>query len=273
MEMFNKENENVKRAVSGVIIVALILGGIIAGGSLWLLITAAVACISLWEYYSFFESKAHMSRGIGLITALLIFYSSYTETLFLFLGPLFVLTALAILLVELIRRHLTGRSNALWNLGGTLSGIIYICLPWAFIFHLRAFPRGIYFLLTLFLCTWACDVSAYIIGSKWGKKRLSEEVSPNKTWEGFFGGFSGSLLGGVIVAFTFAFPPLPFLTIGLICGIAGQIGDLAESLVKRESGLKDSGSVIPGHGGFLDRFDSILVSGTITYFLFGVIIG
>jgi len=273
MGTYRMSSENIKRITSGIVIVLMIIGGILAGGIFWLLVTAAIASFSLWEYYILLESNAHLSKGIGIIGSLILFLVTYRGLFYLSVGPLLAVFAFIILLTEILRRHLTGESNALWNLGGTLSGLILVSLPWIFIFHLRTFPRGLYFLLTLFLCTWACDVCAYIVGTKWGEKHLSEKVSPNKTWEGFIGGLCGSLLGGALVSYILSLHPLPFILIGCICGIAGQMGDLAESLLKRESGVKDSSDIIPGHGGFFDRFDSILISGTLTYLVFGVIIG
>ena len=115
-------------------------------------------------------------------------------------------------------------------------------------------------------------MAAYLIGSRWGKNRLCVNISPNKTWEGFAGGFSASLLASVLLALLIDIPPMPFLYVGVICGFAGQLGDLAESVIKRESWVKDSGGLIPGHGGVLDRFDSTLINGLLVYILFGVIL-
>lgn len=92
-----------------------------------------------------------------------------------------------------------------------------------------------------------------------------------KTWEGFIGGAAASFLCGGILALIFSFPPVPLLLMGLLCGIAGQLGDLGESVLKREAGVKDNGSIIPGHGGLLDRFDSILVNATLAFLIFEII--
>jgi phosphatidate cytidylyltransferase len=96
-------------------------------------------------------------------------------------------------------------------------------------------------------------------------------VSAKKTWEGFGGGVLGSVFASSLVALIFEFPPLPLLLLGLLCGFAGQLGDLGESVLKREAGVKDSGSLIPGHGGFLDRFDSILVNSSLAFIIFEVL--
>ena len=100
-------------------------------------------------------------------------------------------------------------------------------------------------------------------------------MSPHKTWEGFAGGAAASLMCGgllaLIFSLIFSFPPLPLLLLGLLCGVAGQLGDLGESVLKREAGVKDTGNIIPGHGGMLDRFDSILVNGTLAFVIFELV--
>ena len=154
-------------------------------------------------------------------------------------------------------------SQAIFNMGGTLVGLIYIALPWTFLVLLRAEPWGTMLLITIFACTWSCDVTAYLVGVRWGRTYLCENVSPKKTWEGFVAGVAGSLFCAGLLAFAWQFPPFPLLMLGLLCGLAGQIGDLGESLLKREAGVKDAGKLIPGHGGMLDRFDSILVNATL----------
>jgi len=266
---FNTENN--RRAISGIFIVLLIVGGILSGGRLWFLATLLISVVSLWEYYSLISQKAHISKGLGIIVSLFLFLSALKGLFYLYLGPILALTAFLILIIEMIRREYTGVSNAIWNLSGIISGIIYVVLPWIFMFNLRTYPRGLFILLALFMCTWSCDVFAYLIGTKWGKRSLCENVSPRKSWEGFWGGLAGSLLGGAVVAYSLSLPPSMFILIGLICGIAGQFGDLGESILKREVGFKDSGDIIPGHGGMLDRFDSILISATLIYLIFGVI--
>lgn len=99
----------------------------------------------------------------------------------------------------------------------------------------------------------------------------ARKSAPKKTWEGALGGLCGSLFAAGLLAYVSGVPPIPLLFIGLTCGVVGQFGDLAESTLKRETGVKDSGTVIPGHGGMLDRFDSILFSASCVYMLFEVI--
>lgn len=108
--------------------------------------------------------------------------------------------------------------------------------------------------------------------AKMGKGTSFASRESQKTWEGFFSGLLGSILCATFIAYALALPPFPLVLMGTLVGIAGQLGDLSESLLKRETGVKDSGHLIPGHGGLLDRFDSIILSGTLFYLLFELLL-
>jgi phosphatidate cytidylyltransferase len=261
------------RSISGGGVVAAILGGIWAGGWVWSLVAASVALASLLEFYGLLRTEVPVSRRIGLGAAALLLAAAAAGLSLAALLSVLSLLALVVLLLEILRRQATGESAALKNLGGTLAGVVYVILPWAFMIRMRQQDFGALFLLTLFCCTWACDVAAYLTGMRFGRLPLCESVSPKKTWEGFAGGVAGSLLVSALLAFALEYPPLPMLLLGLLCGVAGQLGDLGESILKREAGVKDSGRWIPGHGGFLDRFDSILVNASLAFLIFEVLAG
>lgn len=139
-------------------------------------------------------------------------------------------------------------------------GIVYIALPLSYLAYVRGLPNGEYWILFLLFVIWANDTCAYFTGKTFGKRKLLPEISPKKTVEGAIGG----LLGGAVVALVFNW----YLDTGLgtagavglsaAIGVIGMIGDLAESLLKRGAGVKDSGTILPGHGGMLDRIDSLL---------------
>jgi phosphatidate cytidylyltransferase len=114
-------------------------------------------------------------------------------------------------------------------------------------------------------------VGAYLAGSAFGERPLCDKVSPGKTWEGFWAGLVASVVCGSLLPVLFDLPPFPIVLLGALCGLAGQIGDLAESVLKREARVKDTGNFIPGHGGFLDRFDSVLINATLVFFIIEVI--
>ena len=266
-----KSNELIRRAISGAFVVVAILSGILYGSWLWVAVVSFFSMVSLSEFYKIVSTQTRLSRGVGYICAILVLTSTVEGRHPISISLTLALSAFIILIIEIIRRQSQGASYAILNVGGTLSGILYITIPWCFMLLLRNFPTGNLLLISLFCCTWGCDVTSYIIGSRWGNHKLCHRVSPNKTVEGFVGGLAGSVLTAGILVFALNQGIFPILWIGLVCGTLGQIGDLAESLLKREAGIKDSGSLIPGHGGALDRFDSILINGLFTYVLYTVI--
>ena len=268
----NPSRELILRTLSGAVIVLGIIGGIYLGGTAWLCVVATLALISQGEYYRLLGKRLRLSRGIGYICSLAVLLSAVEGSRPVSIALILSLSTYAIFMVEILRRQTTGQSFVVGNVGGTMSGVLFIVMPWTCILLLRSLPTGNLVLVSLFASTWGCDVMAYLIGARWGRNRLCEHVSPKKTWEGFIGGFLGSFLMAAIVIYVLEQPPYPLFLIGLVCGLAGQMGDLAESLLKRELDEKDSGRLIPGHGGVLDRFDSILINGLLTYLLFGIVL-
>ena len=125
--------------------------------------------------------------------------------------------------------------------------------------------------MTPIVLTWLVDTGAYAIGRLFGKRPLAPAISPNKTWEGAIGGFVVGVIGGIGTSVIGFVPTAPGIAIGILVGSFGQVGDLGESLLKREAGVKDSSSLIPGHGGVLDRFDSLLLNVPGTYYLLTVL--
>jgi phosphatidate cytidylyltransferase len=262
------------RALSGGGVVLCVLGGVIWGGRVWFAIACVAALLSLSEYYKLLASQAsqvRVSRGIGYVSAIAVMLAASGRPRPISIAMILSLAVFAVFMVEIVRRQTSGVSRAVSNAGGTVSGILFVVVPWACLVMLGSLPTGRLVLFSLFACTWSCDVAAYLIGAAWGRYLLCDKVSPKKTWEGFIGGALGSILMIALIIFYRDQPPFPLLTVGVICALAGQFGDLAESLLKRECGAKDSGRLIPGHGGMLDRFDSVLVNGLLTYMVFGAV--
>lgn len=269
--IFDSNPDLMFRTLGGIFIFLVIFGGIIAGGIVWDMIAAAIAMASLFEFYRLLSAKFNISPWLILISGFVVLVVTIMRANSMIILLSISMIAFVALFLEVTRRQISGISNALTNIGITVSGIVYVVLPWCYMMIMRSRELGLMMLVTIFFCTWSCDVAAYLTGRRFGRTPLCPLVSPKKTWEGFIGGAAASLLCGGFLALLFYFPPLPLLLIGLLCGIAGQIGDLGESVLKREAGVKDSGSIIPGHGGLLDRFDSILVNSTLTFLIFELI--
>ena len=249
------------RGISGTLLVVILLGLLYAGGMWWHAFSALVALASLLEFYRMHSGVPIADYAIGLVTgAFILFATEVVEQPFMIV--ILAVCCFAVYFIELARRQLSGSSRSLENVGVIMIGLVYTVIPWYCMIRFRYLPDPIGWagILSVFLCTWSCDVFAYLFGSKWGTLRVCPHISPNKSLEGFVGGFVASVLCGGLCALYFSFSPLPFILVGVACGSLGQLGDLVESLIKRENGVKDSGNVIPGHGGFLDRFDSILIN-------------
>lgn len=265
------QRELIVRSASGLALGLAILGGIYLGNPYWFALCLLICMASLGEYYRMISQKGHVSRVVGFGAGISsLFAAVYSEDPAVLL-PLLAAAPMLVLFVELARKHILGESHGITSSGGTAAGILYIVLPWSFMVVLRDHMWGTYLLVTLFACTWSCDVFSYLVGSRWGETPLCPTVSPKKTVEGFLGGLTGSLLCGGCLAYYWGMAPFSIILIALFCGTFGQVGDLAESLLKREAGIKDTGDLIPGHGGMLDRFDSILVNSVLVFFVFGVL--
>lgn len=147
-----------------------------------------------------------------------------------------------------------------------LLGVVYTGWFMSLLYQIRSLQDGVYYLSLLFFCNWASDTFAYFVGMNFGKHRLAPQVSPKKSVEGSIGGVVGAVL--VALAFKQLIPQadLSLLAmLGFLISLVGQLGDLVESALKRQAGIKDSGNLIPGHGGVLDRFDSVLLSAPLVY--------
>ncbi|MBS2025818.1 MAG: phosphatidate cytidylyltransferase [Deltaproteobacteria bacterium] len=155
------------------------------------------------------------------------------------------------------------------RVGLAVLGAVYCGLAMAALVHLRALENGAYWIVLTLVVTWFNDTGAYFAGRAFGKHKLFERISPKKTWEGAIGGFLACIAGGVGVQMLFLHevPVWGAAVIGAAAGIAGPLGDLGESMLKRAYGVKDSGKLLPGHGGMLDRIDALLFTAPVVWLL------
>ncbi len=188
-----------------------------------------------------------------------------------YLAQVLTLSLLLLLTFEMFRK----KSHVMENVALSFFAATFIGMAssYAILLQQLAYTEGGghlggYAILTIFIGVWVCDSLAYFVGSAFGKHKIFPRVSPNKSWEGSIAGLFGSLLALIIIIRVEWFPGLDYtdaVILGLITGLAGQIGDFAESLVKRDVGVKDSSNLLPGHGGAWDRFDSILFAAPLSY--------
>lgn len=219
-----------------------------------------IGIISYYEFWLFVKNKDINANLIsGIISVGMIITNSYKS--FIEYYPLLITILLLLTFIELFRN----KNSAIINLGTTLLGILYFGFFASALLSIRElyqvdYSQGGLLIISIFASIWICDSAAFFGGTALGKHKLFPRVSPNKSWEGAIFGLLFAVIAMVIskVIFLDFLSWFDVITIGLIVGIIGQIGDLMESLFKRDAGVKDSSALIPGHGGIFDRFDSLL---------------
>lgn len=274
-----KMNNFIKRTLSAIVYAGSVIASILANnpicfGAVFMLITA----LAIHEHHKLvgasIKSAAYaMATGILLFTTLYFFFAGYEQWYWLLFGYLVVLV------LGIIHELFVEQENPIHTWGYLCNSQLMIALPFALMNGILIDNK--YLLLALFIVLWVNDSGAYIVGSLMGKRKngnhkMFPRVSPAKSWEGLIGGFVFDLLAGYIffrVGWTSdlhltAYPLLNSLLFALTIGIFGTLGDLIESLFKRTLGVKDSGKFLPGHGGVLDRFDSLLLAVPVVYLLF-----
>lgn len=253
---------------------ALFVAGVLFWAPLWVFTLVAMAFIGLGlnEFFELVQRKGIViERWIGLAIGLLLPLSIVwrfepTKGWELFF---MVMVFLILLLLQLRRQD---SSEAIVGVSTALFGIFYVSWCLCFLIKLRlleapSLPSGAWLVALLLLVVKGGDIGAYAVGSLLGKHPLIRRVSPSKTWEGALGGLLFSVMGALALRSVFAQVPLRHLLfLGLLLGSAGQLGDLSESLIKRDCQVKDSGRLLPGMGGVLDMLDSLLFAAPICYF-------
>lgn len=256
-----------KRSVTGLLFVATVAGAILYSYTSYLTLFALVVLLSLHEFFTLFNRQegvrvnSYLHSSVGAIFFLIL--SLHADKAINFKLPVALL--LLYFLFVMIRGLYNTKSNPLRNWGTILLGHAYITLPFTILSYIAFIAEGgayqPWLLLSLFFFVWSSDSGAYAVGSQLGKRRLFERISPKKSWEGFIGGVVFALLASQIVAYYLPlFTPWVWAAISLVVALIGTVGDLCESLIKRTVDVKDSGNILPGHGGMLDRFDAIILA-------------
>lgn len=264
----------ITRALTGIIFVAILLGAIVYGPFSFLILFSIITGLSLWEFYRLVRhyENASIKRVVSSLGGIYLFVASFIYANGYSTGDIF-LPYLAFLLYTFISELYFKDSNPINNWAFAMLPQIYCAGSFSLLNFMTAVPNpegGItyqpLFVLAIFIFVWANDTGAYLVGSTMGKHRLFERISPKKSWEGFFGGMIVVLLVSQI--FSWYIEEISWyhwLALSAIIVIFATWGDLTESLLKRTLGVKDSGNVLPGHGGMLDRFDSVMMATPAAY--------
>lgn len=256
-----------KRWITAIVAVPILIF-LIGPGPGWLLhvLLCATALLALSEFYRMTRPQvATAVRIISMFLTAVLFLSLSMRWIILTPG-IFALYAFMPLLHSLFFDMPPNEKNTA-TAACAILGPVYICIPLALLVLIDIQPLGYTWIFFLLVVVFATDTGAFYTGRTWGKHKLYESVSPNKTWEGTVGGFFAGTAAGVLFgAYTgiHQINPALFIVAALV-GTAGQLGDLVESMLKRNHGVKDSGNLLPGHGGMLDRVDSILGAAPVLY--------
>jgi len=265
-----------KRILTAVVLIPLVLLLVFAG-PFWLIILVAgvVAELALWEFLSLADAMGAKPPRIAAITCVaLLFYITFRRPEFL--TPLIGVITLSLLVLCAFRSPL---DRVLPDAAYLVFGILYIGLSLTTLPLLSAQDNGPALLTFLLFVVWAGDIAALYIGRTWGRRKLAPAISPGKSWEGSIASMAGSLaVTGVllwlaallqahgIAALSFPGSALRWLILAAVLNVAAQVGDLAESALKRGAGVKDSGFILPGHGGILDRIDALLIAAPVLWY-------
>ncbi|MCC2253665.1 phosphatidate cytidylyltransferase [Ruminococcus sp. CLA-AA-H200] len=262
------------RLLSGILLVIIALVTVITGRELLFAVLLLISIIGMTELYKVFGIEKKPPGIIGYIFAVLYYGLVYFEPqmegeqhvwfMLLFMGLLICLMAA---LVFGYPKYNTQQIFA------AFFGVFYVAVMLSYIYQTRCLPDGMFTVWLVFICAWGCDTCAYCVGMLIGKHKMAPVLSPKKSVEGGIGGIVGAALIGVIYALAInhwgdaGTSVFSYAVIGAAGGAISQIGDLAASAIKRYHNIKDYGKLIPGHGGILDRFDSVIFTAPIIYYL------
>lgn len=257
------------RILSGIVFIAVLIIGIIFNQYIFVCVFAVILALGLQELYGLLKKNdnTQISSLLNIVGGLLLFigsflyFSNYIQSLIVFVP--FVIYLLILFISELYLKY----ANPIKSLAYSLLGQIYLALPFSLlsyiVFNYSANTQSFQYayILAMFLFIWINDSFAYLFGSMFGKNMMFERISPKKSWEGFAGGAICAIIAAIIYAqFYTQISLFAWIGVAIIQVVFGTWGDLIESLFKRTLKVKDSGNIIPGHGGILDRFDSFIFS-------------
>ena len=259
------------RLISGIVLVIIALATIISGSWILFFTLLAVSLIGMRELYKVMKvSDEHVTvlELVGYLGAVLYYIAMKAD--FGNYGTMAIIISMILILFVYVFGYPKYHAEQVM---AAFFGVVYVAVMLSFIYLTRSLPDGKFLVWLIFLCSWGCDTCAYCVGMLIGKHKMAPVLSPKKSIEGAVGGVAGAALLGVIYA---AATQGKMAEYALICGVGAlisMVGDLAASAIKRNQNIKDYGKLIPGHGGILDRFDSVIITAPVIYYLAKLILG
>lgn len=272
--MFKEGKTFISRLLIGIVLLAIALITIIPGGDITYVLTLIISLRGLFELLRVFKVEKTIVGICAYIFSLLYFgslrFGDYLPYHWPDLFRLIVIVYIIVLFIILVFAYPRYR---LGQLVAVFAGFFYAVVMISFIYQIRMLPLGAYIIWLLFICSWGSDTAAYCVGMSIGKNRLAPKISPKKSIEGAIGGVLGTILLGTLYGLALNHwtdidvSVLVFAAVGGVGSIVSQVGDLAASALKRHYDIKDFGSIMPGHGGVLDRFDSMIFVAPLIYYV------
>lgn len=257
------------RLLSGIVLVIVALALIITGGNVLLTGTLVISYIGMFELYRVFKVEKSAPGIVGYLAATIY----YANLRFAFL-PDMMMFALLLLMMLMFVYVFTYPKYKTEQLLAAFFGVFYVAVMLSYVYQTRMITAGAYIVWLIFLCSWGCDTCAYCVGVLIGKHKMAPKLSPKKSVEGAVGGVVGAALLTVIYCMIFRNAMgidnthiAIFAVISAVGALVSMVGDLTASAIKRNYDIKDYGKLIPGHGGILDRFDSVIFTAPMIYFL------
>lgn len=264
----------VKRTIVALVLLPLGLAAIFLGGWVFAALIALIAGLAAREYAGLFRQGGYQPATALVVGGAVLLVAGRQWDGFESADWMLSFLILAAMAYHLLAYE-RGREQAGTDFAISLSGIFYLGWLGAYLVSVRQLPEGEFWLLLILPAVWLADMGAYFAGTRFGRHKLSPRLSPKKTWEGYLAGIPASVIGTALLAALYqawtgpatAITPLRGALLGLVLSILTTLGDLGESMLKRQVGVKDSGTLLPGHGGAFDRIDSWLWGGVIGYYL------
>ncbi len=253
-----------KRLIFGIIYVFLVVFAATFNTFTFFTLFTVFMLFCIYEFTKMMQLKSMIPYIIGVLSVYSTYITTtnpYPENHFFYINELILIISILLLFSSFIVALFSQKQNPLKYLGNIALTILYIVIPFTLLLKIPYFNTSFdnKLIVGVFILIWTSDTFAYLVGRQFGKHKLFERISPKKTIEGFLGSVFFTLIAASILSVYFTNTSLVFwLILALIISVFGVIGDLVESLFKRQSGIKDSSHLIPGHGGFLDRLDSVL---------------
>ena len=268
--MSEKMRNLLVRTLSGAVLTIVVVGAVLLSQWSFIALLLVILIGGMWEFYRLARREdtvplrwLGLAGGVALLAASTLLVFTWTDSSLLVCLLLFLFFMLLIPMMFVCELCLK-RQRPAADIGVTLAGIFYVALPLSMFLLLPIQIDGSawnpWVILFYIFIIWTNDICAYLVGMTLGRHRLYPRISPNKSWEGFFGGIVGAIGMGLLAAWIMEADYLLWGVLAAIAAMSGVLGDLIESMFKRAAGVKDSGNILPGHGGWLDRFDALIFS-------------